>query len=91
MDEEEDNENTPRVNRGAIAIVMGLERRRDRRRERLYDRHCRAKAKGGRDKPVAKGRGAERMRDLGVGLNAYRRRKAVVPETAEGDKQILSY
>jgi hypothetical protein len=91
MDEEEDNENTPRVNRGAIAIVMGLERRRDRRRERLYDRHCRAKAKGGRDKPVAKGRGAERMRDLGVGLNAYRGRKAVVPETAEGDKQILSY
>jgi hypothetical protein len=88
--DEEDNENTPRVNRGAIAIVMGLERRKNRRRERLYDKHCRAKAKNEK-KPVAKGRGAERMRDLGVNLNAYRGRKAVVLETTEGDKQILSY
>jgi hypothetical protein len=88
--DEEDNENTPRVNRGAIAIVMGLERRKNRRRERLYDKHCRAKAKNEK-KPVAKGRGAERMRDLGVNLNAYRGRKAVVPETTGGDKQILSY
>jgi len=66
---------TPRFNRGAIDIVMGLEKKRERRREKLYRMHCRktkAAAHKGKDRKVAPGKGAEKMRDLGLGLNAYR-------------------
>jgi hypothetical protein len=74
---EEDMDNTPRVvNRSAIDIVMGLEKKRDRRREKLYERHCRLKAQREK-KPMTKGKGAEKMRDLGLGLYEWRRGKKV--------------
>jgi len=40
-----DSPDTPRlVNRGAIDIVMGLEMKKQRRREKLYEKHCKLKA-----------------------------------------------
>jgi hypothetical protein len=74
---EEDMDNTPRVlNRSAIDIVMGLEKKRERRREKLYERHCRLKAQQEK-KPLTKGKGAKKMRDLGLGLYEWRRGKKV--------------
>jgi len=70
-------DNTPCVlNHSAIDIVMGLEKKRERRREKLYERHCRLKAQQEK-KPLTKGRGAKKMRDLGLGLYEWRRGKKV--------------
>jgi Protein of unknown function (DUF2457) len=44
-DDELDTPETPRlVNRGAIDIVMGLEMKKRRRREKMYEKHCKLKA-----------------------------------------------
>jgi len=52
--------------RGAIDIVKGLEQKRQRRKEKFYQKHCNRKNKAGdRPKPQP-GRGAERMRELGL-------------------------
>lgn len=59
--------------RGAIDIVKGLERKRQRRKEKLYQKHC---AKAGKEKAkehkVKPGKGAERMREVGLELARYR-------------------
>lgn len=68
--------------RGAIDIVKGLENKRQRRKEKLYqkqcakaaergDRHVKHGAGGERTYRVKPGKGAERMREIGEGLARY--------------------
>lgn len=53
--------------RGAIDIVKGLEQRRQRRREKLSRQQCNRARKGlAQEKRPAPGKGAERMRELGL-------------------------
>jgi hypothetical protein len=51
--------------RGAVDIVCGLEKKRQRRREKAWAKYCQRAAKGKERKPL-KGEGAERMRELGL-------------------------
>ncbi|KAI9817802.1 MAG: hypothetical protein M1827_000921 [Pycnora praestabilis] len=51
--------------RGAIDIVKGLEGKRQRCKEKVWQKHCRNAAKEPRRKPM-QGKGAERMRELGL-------------------------
>ncbi|KAF2155887.1 hypothetical protein K461DRAFT_265361 [Myriangium duriaei CBS 260.36] len=74
-DDEDDDDSRPRRVRGAIDIVKGLEKKRQRRKEKLYQKHCQKMKKEGERKPKP-GKGAERMRELGLELAAYRGKKA---------------
>lgn len=56
--------------RRAIDIQVGLEKRRQRRREQLYRKQHRKTAKEKRPPPP--GRGAERMREMGLAAHAYK-------------------
>lgn len=51
--------------RGPIDIVKGLESRRQRRKEKLWRQHCRYAAKD-KERKCQPGKGAERMRELGL-------------------------
>lgn len=51
--------------RGPIDIVKGIERRRQRRREKFGRQHCRTTGKE-RERRCQPGKGAERMRELGL-------------------------
>lgn len=51
--------------RGPIEIVRGLESRRQRRKEKLWRQHCRSAGKE-KERKCQPGRGAERMRELGL-------------------------
>jgi hypothetical protein len=51
--------------RGAIDIVMGLEQKRQRRKEKFYQKYCARKDKAQTKRPPP-GQGAERMRELGL-------------------------
>jgi len=58
--------------RGAIDIFKGLERKRQRRKEKLYQKACaKAAAKGDKAYKVKPGRGAERMREVGLEMQRY--------------------
>ncbi|OQO12813.1 hypothetical protein B0A48_02277 [Cryoendolithus antarcticus] len=59
--------------RGAIDIVKGLEKKRLRRKEKLYQKAC-AKAAAKPEKPykVKPGKGCERMREVGLELQKYK-------------------
>lgn len=53
--------------RGAIDIVKGLEHKRQRRKEKHYQKHCNRARKGLQvDRRPLPGKGAERMRELGL-------------------------
>ena len=52
--------------RGAVDIVIGLEKKRQKRREKFWRQHVRKAAKEQTDRKIAPGRGAERMRELGL-------------------------
>ncbi|CZR66213.1 uncharacterized protein PAC_16114 [Phialocephala subalpina] len=52
--------------RGAIDIVKGLEQKRQRRKEKLYQKECNRKKKGHGERRPQPGKGAERMRELGL-------------------------
>jgi Protein of unknown function (DUF2457) len=52
--------------RGAIDIVKGLEQKRQRRKEKFYQKHCNRKQKQGERPRPQPGKGAERMRELGL-------------------------
>ncbi|KAJ9150900.1 DUF2457 domain-containing protein [Pleurostoma richardsiae] len=53
--------------RGAIDIVKGLEQKRQRRKEKFYQKYCSRARKGqGQEKKPQPGQGAERMRELGL-------------------------
>ncbi|KAL9048936.1 MAG: hypothetical protein Q9162_007477 [Coniocarpon cinnabarinum] len=78
--EEEDDEDTaketPRLgySRGAIDIVQGLEKKRLRRRQKFYEKYCRKEEKkrerGETRRPPA-GKGAQRMRQVGIECAIY--------------------
>jgi hypothetical protein len=58
--------------RGAIDIVQGLKKKREHCREKLYRKMCaKAAAKGEKAYKVKPGRGAERMREVGLELQRY--------------------
>ncbi|ESZ91281.1 hypothetical protein SBOR_8336 [Sclerotinia borealis F-4128] len=53
--------------RGAIDIVKGLERKRQRRKEKFYQKHCANRARRPQsERRPQPGKGAERMRELGL-------------------------
>ncbi|KAI7285125.1 hypothetical protein KC345_g1903 [Hortaea werneckii] len=59
--------------RGAIDIVKGLEKKRQRRKEKMWQKMCaKNAAKGEKTYKVKPGRGAERMREVGLELQRYR-------------------
>lgn len=62
-----DDDNNDSHVRGAIDIVKGLEQKRQRRKEKFYQKHCNRKAKGHLpERRPQPGKGAERMRELGL-------------------------
>ncbi|KAL5406710.1 hypothetical protein PMIN06_011545 [Paraphaeosphaeria minitans] len=67
-----DDEDTPNEFpvRRAIDIKVGLERKRQRRKEQLYKKM--QKQKCHKDKRPAPGKGAQRMREVGLGLAAHK-------------------
>lgn len=52
--------------RGPIDIVEGLEQKRQRRKEKYWRQHCRRAAKGQMERRPVPGKGAERMKELGL-------------------------
>ncbi|KAF2093788.1 hypothetical protein NA57DRAFT_80789 [Rhizodiscina lignyota] len=60
------------LTRGAIDIVKGLEKKRQFRKEKLYQKYCRQRANGSvkpkEEKRCVPGKGAERMREMGLEL-----------------------
>ena len=52
--------------RGPVDIVEGLERKRQKRKEKYWRQHCRRAAKEEKERRPAPGRGAERMKELGL-------------------------
>lgn len=75
QDDEDTESGKQRRIRGAIDIVKGLEKKKQRRKEKLYQKHCQKMKKEGERKPKP-GKGAERMRELGLELAAYRGKTA---------------
>ncbi|KAL8903891.1 MAG: hypothetical protein Q9207_003633 [Kuettlingeria erythrocarpa] len=63
--------------RGPIDIVTGLERKRQRRKEKFWKQHCRNGGKEN-DRRCQPGKGAERMRELGLGMVG--KNKAYLPQ-----------
>ena len=64
--------NTTVPKRGAIDIVKGLERKRQRRKEKLFQKMCaKAAAKAEKSHRVKPGKGCERMREVGLGLQQW--------------------
>lgn len=53
-------------NRGPIDIVEGLEKKRQKRKEKFWRQHCRKAAKEQMERRPVPGRGAERMKELGL-------------------------
>lgn len=88
---EEDDDDHDGHTRGAIDIVKGLEQKRERRKEKFYSKLCSKKrkevqkTKGEVRRPVP-GRGAERMKELGLqmaGLTVHGGKPAVTKGKAE--------
>ena len=53
--------------RGPVDIVAGLEKKRQKRKEKFWRQHCRKAAKEQAErKPIRPGHGAERMKHLGL-------------------------
>ena len=52
--------------RGPVDIVIGLEKKRQKRKEKYWRQHCRKAAREQADKRPPPGRGAERMKELGL-------------------------
>jgi len=52
--------------RGAVDIVTGLEKKRQKRKEKFWRQHCRKAAKEQAERRPAPGRGVERMKELGL-------------------------
>ena len=62
--------------RGAIDIVQGLERKRLKRREKLYRQYWKREEKKKNRRPQP-GRGAERMRQVGIECAVYRGKRVL--------------
>lgn len=52
--------------RGPVDIVIGLEKKRQKRKEKFWRQHCRKAAREQAERKHVRGRGAERMRELGL-------------------------
>lgn len=52
--------------RGAVDIVAGLEKKRQKRKEKFWRQHCRKAAKEQQERRPLPGKGAERMKELGL-------------------------
>ena len=52
--------------RGPVDIVIGLEKKRQKRKERFWRQHCRKAAKEAAVRKHVPGKGAERMKELGL-------------------------
>ena len=52
--------------RGPVDIVMGLEKKRQKRKDKFWRNHCRKAAKEQAERKTIPGRGAERMKELGL-------------------------
>ncbi|KAH8700582.1 hypothetical protein BGW36DRAFT_291595 [Talaromyces proteolyticus] len=52
--------------RGPIDIIQGLERKRQKRKEKFWRQHCRKTAKEQTERRTKHGKGAERMKELGL-------------------------
>lgn len=74
-DDEESESHTDTLKRGPMDIKAGTALKRQRRKEKLYMKHCRKQCKEKERRP-APGRGVERMKEMGLGLAAYRGKKA---------------
>ncbi|KAB8206890.1 hypothetical protein BDV34DRAFT_192975 [Aspergillus parasiticus] len=68
--------------RGPIDIVEGLEKKRQKRKEKYWRQHCRKAAKEQMERRPIPGKGAERMKDLGLAV-AERCRAYGVGEDAQ--------
>ncbi|KAF2132092.1 hypothetical protein P153DRAFT_382985 [Dothidotthia symphoricarpi CBS 119687] len=78
--------------RRAIAIQVGLEKKRQRRKEQLYRKQHRKGVKEKRAPPP--GRGAERMRDIGLELAAHKGKTAAfaaLPSSQKFQDPCLTY
>jgi hypothetical protein len=71
--------------RGAIDIKIGLERKRLRRKEKLYQKMHRKACKEKEKRPQP-GKGAERMREMGMGLAAHKGRRSDLAGSASHSK-----
>jgi hypothetical protein len=82
--------------RRAIDIQVGLEKKRQRRKEQLYRKQHRKGAKGTKEKRPAPGRGAERMKEMGLAVHAYKGKNTtfqpfqIRPGADEEDMHVLS-
>lgn len=74
-DDDEGDSTNDTLKRGPMEIKAGVALKRQRRKEKLYQKHCRKAGKEKERRP-APGKGAERMREVGMGLAAYRGKKA---------------
>ena len=76
-DDESDKEAPPTTtrSRGAIDIVKGLEKKRQLRKEKLYQKYCSRAGKDKERKPKP-GKGCERMRQLGLEAARYRGKRS---------------
>ncbi|USP82410.1 hypothetical protein yc1106_09684 [Curvularia clavata] len=72
--EEEDDDTVDMPVRRAIDIKVGLEKKKQRRKEKLYRKQHR---KGAKEKRPAPGRGAERMREMGLAVHAHKGKNTV--------------
>ncbi|THC88660.1 hypothetical protein EYZ11_011894 [Aspergillus tanneri] len=68
--------------RGPIDIVEGLEKKRQKRKEKFWRQHCRKAAREQMERRPVPGKGAERMKDLGLAV-AERCRAYGVGENAQ--------
>ena len=92
LEDDEDADASDMPIRRAIDIKGGLEKKRQRRKEKLYRKQHR---KGAKEKRPAPGRGAERMREMGLAVHAHKGKTTVFqpfricPE-ADEDMHVLS-
>ncbi|KAI1511351.1 hypothetical protein L13192_08129 [Pyrenophora tritici-repentis] len=93
LDEDEDADGSDMPVRRAIDIKVGLEKKKQRRKEKLYRKQHR---KGTKEKRPAPGRGAERMREMGLAVHAHKGKMTAFqpfqyrPHADEEDMHVLS-
>lgn len=68
--------------RGAVDIVSGLEKKRQKRKEKFWRQHCRKATKEVIERKPAPGRGVERMKELGL-VCAERTKAYGLPQPAQ--------
>lgn len=88
-DEDEETSREYFPSRGAIEIKAGLERKRQRRQEKLYRKYCKKEAEREKEKKVKPGMGCKKMRE--IGLEAISRKPREVPFPPTKEAMILSF